>query len=365
LIYISSELIKPKVLVFIYNKIGASGPTTSMRLLQNSTLKDKYDFTELYINKRLGKIPKIKYVFSLANEIKNNNPDIIHISGLQLQGFYAVLASRIARKKNIVLAVRGSSTEMINFPKISKLFFRYIIEPLTLRLSKQVYTVCNAMKSNKLIINNTKKNFYGTIHNAAPQIDQSILKKKYIRNSLSILDTDIVFIYTGRVTYEKGIHNLLTAFNKLEYEHIKLIVCGDGPDYEYLSKDNDNKNIIFLGYRNDVINILNESDIFVFPTLHENLSNSLLEAASLGKGIIATNIGGNPEVIIDGQNGILVKPNDTDGLLLAMEKYILNPILINIYGSSAKYTVKKNFNQNILIDKIDDIYSTLVLKEKI
>lgn len=348
---------KPKVLVFIYNSNKIGGPTTSMRLLMNSRLKEDYEFKEICINGRLGKIPQIRLILKLVKEIKNYNPDLVHVSGLQLQGFYATLATRLAGVKNILLIVHGSTTEMINFSKVSKWIFGSIIEPITLRMAKIVYTVCYAMAENPLIKNNTK-NFGGVVHNAIPNINLNDYSKISIRKELNISHSDVLVVYTGRVTKEKGLHYALDAFRSIE--NAKFIICGTGSHYnEFMttySEEIKMGKVHFLGDRKDIINVLTGCDIFLFPTLHENLSNSLLEACVVGLPSVVTNVGGNPEVIRDGINGFLVEPHDSMAIVEALKLLIDDENKRKSMGNIAQRIVNEEFSQEKIFSQVDKLY---------
>lgn len=358
---------KPKILVFIYYPSKIGGPTRAMRLLMDSYLKENYDFKEIVIDEPLGKKIRFKLLNNLRKEIKEYNPDLIHLSGLQLQGFYATLASRIAGYKNILIVVRGSSTDMINFSPISKWIFGRIIEPATLRMAKIVYTVSTEM-SNKSLMTKNVKNFGGVIHNAAPEIDSDLYRKTAIKDELGLSDQDILVVYTGRVTKEKGLNYALNAFKELEYNNLKFIICGNGEHFEEFKSEFHSevksKKIFFLGERKDVLEILHGSDIFLFPTLHENLSNSLLEAASVGLPIIATNVGGNPEVIQSGVNGILVPSRDSGAIKKALIEMIGDKEKMAHMGTNARLISKKNFSQASIYIKVDSLYKKMIMSKE-
>lgn len=348
---------KPKVLVFIYNSNKIGGPTTAMRLLMNSWLKENYEFKEICINGRLGKIPQIRLIFKLVKEIKDFNPDVIHLTGLQLQGFYATIASRLAGYDNILTVVRGSSSDAIEFSKFSKLLFVKIIEPITLRLSKVVYTVCIEMAEKPLIKNNTK-NFGGVVHNAIPNINLNDYSKTSIRKELNISHSDVLVVYTGRVTKEKGIHYALDAFRSIE--SAKFIICGTGSHYNEFkatySEEIKMGKVHFLGDRKDIISVLTGCDIFLFPTLHENLSNSLLEACAVGLPSVVTNVGGNPEVIRDGINGFLVEPHDSMAIVEALKLLIDDENKRKSMGNIAQRIVNEEFSQEKIFSQVDKLY---------
>lgn len=350
---------KPKVLIFIYNANKIGGPTTAMRLIMNSWLKQKYEFEEIGIHEKLGKIPRLCLINKLRKQIKKSNPDIVHVSGLQLHGFYAVIAARLAGCKNVLTVVRGSSTDALGITKVKRWVFGKIIEPITLRCSKVVYTVCNAMAERPLIQKNTKI-FGGVVHNAIPEINMNNYNQHSFRNEQGFSDDDVLLVYTGRVTKDKGLQYALGAISQIEDVNIKFVICGDGPDLrkiqrEYINLLNSRK-VVMLGARDDIIRILLECDIFLFPTLHENLSNSLLEACAVGLPIIATSVGGNPEVIKDGFNGLLVPPRNELAIRQAIEALTKDKQKMKELGENARTVALNKFSQDKIYNQVDKLY---------
>lgn len=354
---------KPRVAVFVYNTSKIGGPTKAMRLLMESWLKEHYTFKEFAINSKLGKIPRIKLILKLRKELRDFDPEIIHITGLQLHGFYAALISRLAGYKNLVLVVRGSSTDSLSFPLLNKALFKYIIEPYTIKLVRFVYTVCETMAEKKMIKESGK--FVGVINNAIPLIDISVFTKGYVRNELGIGPSEVLFVYTGRITYEKGLDFALEAFNNIK--NAKFLLCGTGEniaDYKIKHKKLiDEKKVFFLGERQDVLNILFDADVFLFPTLHENLSNSLLEACVFGIPSIATSVGGNPEVIKNGFNGVLINKSDSIAIEKAANFFIENENERKIMGQNARNFVLEFFSQESKFKQVKEIYDKLARRD--
>lgn len=356
---------KPRVLFTLYNTNNVGGPNVSMLSVANSFLKDFYNFKEIIINDKLGGRLKIHVLRRLIREIKLYNPDIIYVSGLQLHGFYMILASKLAGYKNkTITIVHGSACDSLKIGRIKKIIFQKFLEPYTVRNSYCVYTVCKEM-ANKSIINKHTKNFGGVIHNAAPDWGQIELKSDLnLREELQIASDSFLFIYTGRVHEEKGLVYLFDAFKNTP-RRAHLVIVGDGADFDkfksYCSSCKELKDRVhFLGKRNDIKELLLDSDVFVFPSLHENLPNSVVEACKLGKAVIATNVGGIPEIITSGIEGILVDPFDSDSLEHAMNDCISNPAIIEKYGARAKLKVDSEFSKEFLYPKIKELFDDIV-----
>ncbi|MGZ7047619.1 MAG: glycosyltransferase family 4 protein [Methanobacterium sp.] len=157
-------------------------------------------------------------------------------------------------------------------------------------------------------------------------VDTDFVREKpnNLRNSLKIKDNDIVITFIGRLVYSKGVQDLIKAFKLLENKKLKLIIVGDGAYSEELQKlAGIDENILFLGYRKDIPEILSITDIFVNPSHYENVSTSILEAASVYCPIVATNVGGTKELFIE-EMGYLVAEKDPNDIANAINKIILN-----------------------------------------
>ncbi len=142
--------------------------------------------------------------------------------------------------------------------------------------------------------------------------------KSNLRNELGLADNTTVFTYIGRLAPEKGLTNLIKAFANVvkKKPQSSLVITGDGDErfiktLSALIRNNQLTDSVFmLGFRRDVINILNATDIFVHPSVYEALSQSIIEAMASGKLVIATNTGGIPEYIRNDENGFLIEPGD-------------------------------------------------------
>jgi glycosyltransferase involved in cell wall biosynthesis len=131
----------------------------------------------------------------------------------------------------------------------------------------------------------------------------------------------------GRLVPWKGIPGLIDAVVTLRegFPEASLTIVGDGPDrttleaYAYINLPD---RVIFTGALShaDTLAVIGSSDVFVLNSTYEGLSHLLIEAASLGVPIVATSVGGNPEVVTDGVSGLLVPPGDPEALAKALKR---------------------------------------------
>jgi glycosyltransferase involved in cell wall biosynthesis len=152
-----------------------------------------------------------------------------------------------------------------------------------------------------------------------------------------------------------------------EIPKIKLLIIGKGEEENKLkdlakSLDLTNK-IIFIGLRHDVKKLLSLARLFILPSLWEGMPNVLLEAMAAGKAVIATEVGGIPEVVVHGETGILVPPEDSDALAKSIKYLLQDEIKINKMGETGRVQVEKHFTIAKMLERTEILYQKL-LKEK-
>src|SRR5690606_39801803 len=146
-----------------------------------------------------------------------------------------------------------------------------------------------------------------------------------------INNNDTVLLYVGRIVKDKGINELVTAFNNIIDDSLKLILVGGVHKNDPISKTSKeiietNNRIKAVGIKRNVIDYYAIADVFVFPSYREGFPNVLLEACSMGLPCVVTNINGNNEIIQDGINGLIVEPRDAKGLEIAIRNIINSSI---------------------------------------
>jgi glycosyltransferase involved in cell wall biosynthesis len=118
--------------------------------------------------------------------------------------------------------------------------------------------------------------------------------------------------------------------------------------------------IIFTGFRLDVQNILSSLAVSVLPSLKEGLSNALLESMAAGVPVVATNVGGNPEVVIDGETGLLVPSMNPAALAEAICRILLTPGLRQAFGQAGRRRVLEQFSNERMIRTVERLYGDLL-----
>jgi glycosyltransferase involved in cell wall biosynthesis len=175
---------------------------------------------------------------------------------------------------------------------------------------------------------------------------------------------DLVMIAVSRLTWEKGFAALAEAMRQLppQRDRCVLVIVGDGPDrlgIEAAFRGVRSVDVRFLGHRLDVPDLLSAADLFVFPTLHENLSNALLEAMAYGLPVVASAVGGNVEVITRG-GGLLVPPGDPGALSTSIE-YLLEDVgTRREVGDTARDVVLNHYSIDAMLEAVDGTYQRIL-----
>ena len=189
-----------------------------------------------------------------------------------------------------------------------------------------------------------------------------------LRGELGLKDDTVILGSIGALEEDKGQRYLFEAITRLKLEginNIKCIVCGTGPHEKELKKvvhENGLSNeILFLGFRSDIRSVFKILDILVVTSLTiEACSMTMLEAQAMMLPIIATNISGNPELIVDNSTGILIPPGDADSLRDALKYLIQNLDVRHKMGKNGRFRVLEKFTIEQNVRKTEKIFLEMV-----
>jgi glycosyltransferase involved in cell wall biosynthesis len=170
------------------------------------------------------------------------------------------------------------------------------------------------------------------------------------RRLLAHADGRNVVTYIGRLIDGKGVSDLVQAFAAINSGHSVLCLVGDGPrreDLELLARRlGIAELVLFLGYVNEAeaLASIAASDVVVNPSYTEGLPTTVLEAAYLGRAVLATDVGGTSEIVTDGHTGVLVRPRDVDALGRELNRLLGDPALRSRLGSAARVDAQQRFS---------------------
>lgn len=174
---------------------------------------------------------------------------------------------------------------------------------------------------------------------------------------------ETLLLFVGRLVEHKNLPRLLDAFGRVAAErpHVRLLLVGGGPLHDTLAaRIRDLKldeRALLLGERSDVAALMKAADLLVAPSLREGMSNVILEAMALGLPVLATRVGGTPEVIEDGRHGVLVDPTDTQALADAMLQLIDDPVRRQAIGQAGRQKVLEQYSPPAMVSAMLKEYS--------
>jgi len=311
-------------------------------------------------------------VLNLFLLFKKNKYDIIHTHTTKA-GILGRIAARIAGIPVIIHGIHGNSLEVSDnrLIHIIKIFLENKISNFTdayISVSEKV-----SEKYLKYKIGETKK--YFTIKSGIKlskfmQINKEIdIQKK--RSAIGIKGGDFVIGNVGRLVASKGHRFLFQAMKRImqlrKNQSVKLLIIGDGNYkeelFEIVKEFGIGKDVIFLGFKKNIAEMMALMDIFVLTSLREGLPKVLVEAAAAGIPSVAFNIDGVSEIIKDGYSGFLVRPKNIEDLTDKIMRYIDDKELIMLHGKKGKVFVKDKWSIEEMIQKTEKIYQDLIKRK--
>jgi sugar transferase (PEP-CTERM/EpsH1 system associated) len=189
-------------------------------------------------------------------------------------------------------------------------------------------------------------------------------ERNEVRHTLGLSDSAVVIGSVGRLVPVKNYSLLLKAVKALGRADVVVMLVGEGKartDLEALAKSlGINQQVRLLGHRDDVTSLLTAMDIFVLPSLNEGMSNTLLEAMASGIPSVASDIGGNPEIIADERNGFLFANNDEHALATCLQRLCSDSQLRTRIGQAGREHIANEFSIQAMIARYENLYRTTV-----
>lgn len=180
-----------------------------------------------------------------------------------------------------------------------------------------------------------------------------------VRNELSISSNDLLIGIIGSISVRKGHDRVFSVWRDLleDIPNLKLIVVGEAVSAEeinYLKSLHSMKlnKIHFLGHRNDVPALMKSLDILITPSRYEGMGLVIVEAMCASKPVIGTNTGGIPEVVVDGETGIIVEGDSQQDMINAVIRLARSPELRKKMGTAGRARVEKYFNRPLQMKKV-------------
>lgn len=306
----------------------------------------------------------IQLCFSFFKIIIKTKPVIIHVHGYKetlIAGLARLIALRISIP--IVRTHHGKgitdSTKLKHkiIEKVNSIFFYNYAIAVSFDLQKYLLSLNYCKKDKSFVIHNfINPNYTEVVLNA----------RERITCEFNIPEDAIIIGTLGRLVNIKGHINLINAAKNIlaSNANVYCLIAGDGPLYknfsEYIKSLQMDKNIKLLGFRADSNVLLQALDVFILPSLHEGIPLVLLEALFYEKPVIASKVGGIPEVVTDKKDALLIPPADTSSLEEAIRLLINNNTLSNSLAKKGRETVISKFGNDHFTQQIKNVYNEVL-----
>ena len=297
-----------------------------------------------------------KFDLQCISEIRrfviDNKIDLIHTHGYR-EDIYALFAAKSSIKVATNHLWKKSNFTLKLYAVIDSfcmIFFNHIIA-VSLPILSEMKSI-PYLKNGKLSL----------IPNGIDTVRYSPNNSSTLREELNLKPNVFLMTTISSLTIEKGHTFLLDALQKLKLTNkiFHLVIIGEGPKRkaieEQIIKNNLSDNVSLLGRRYDIDKIHTDTDIYILPSLKEGLPMSLLEAMACGTCCIASDVGDIASCVTHNKTGLLIQPGNTNALFNALILLTSNRPLIKEIGNNAVNIIRKQFSNEIMIQRHSQLY---------
>jgi glycosyltransferase involved in cell wall biosynthesis len=323
----------------LYSHQKNSWENKSVKTFLDDRNRIKYDLV-------LGQSSWALPIIRIKNQIGVRVVSVLHGSKI---GEYQTQLKNVKSMKELLHCIR-------DLPHVLRAFF--ITQREFVHGSDKLVAVSNFVK--KTIVEETfvQEDKVTVIYNGVDESKFAGLKK-----AKSEPGEEVHLIYVGRIIRAKGLFVLVNSLSRLKNLNWKLNIVGDGDALEQLKNEISRKNLPgrinlkgFMKYE-DVIKELDKSDIFILPTMRmEGFPMTIVEAMFSGLPVVASDIGGNPDTVVDGETGYLVKPGSADELSDKLTELINNADKRLVFGENGRKRAYKEFTIDRMVDKYEQVF---------
>lgn len=355
-----------KTLSTEYNVIAISSPGEKLEIVRE---REGVRTVAIRMERHISIFKDFVSLFRLIIVFIKEKPDMVH-SMTPKAGLLSMLAAWITS-----VPVRMHTFTGLIFPthtgikrKVLKLMDRLICSCATF-INPEGQGVASDLIKNNI----TKKNLNIIANGNVRGVDMTWYDRtnEVLEKAEKIRDkTYFTFCFVGRLVRDKGVNELVKAFDRLSKlkPNIRLLLVGgeetslDPLSIETIKILTNNNRIINFGFQFDVRPFLTASDAFVFPSYREGFPNVVLEAGALGLPAIVTDINGCNEIIISRENGEMIPPRDEDALYNKMKDWVEQPEQISTMASKTRYLIENRYEQTKIWNELLRIYRELLGK---
>jgi glycosyltransferase involved in cell wall biosynthesis len=301
---------------------------------------------------------------NLVTVLRRQRPDLVHTHKYK-DNILGTIAAAAVGIRNVIRVVHGMTEPFKGMAYVKMMGYESIDRLITRLIVKKVIAVSEDIESDL-------RRRYGShkvvqIHNGINLRRVTVTQhREHIRRALGFQSGDRVIGTVGRLTPVKGHEVLLHAAGSLirKWGNVKVLIVGDGPLKASLTQLIHDlrleKEVVLAGQRDDVYDLVNCMDVFVLPSLHEGIPMVLLEALALKRPVVASRVGGIPEVVTHGVGGFLVSPGNADGLEQGLVRILADKFYAKSLAEAGRCRVEEELNAKIMAERTADLYCSLV-----
>ncbi|RZB30129.1 MAG: hypothetical protein SRB1_02409 [Desulfobacteraceae bacterium Eth-SRB1] len=314
--------------------------------------------------RRIHPFYDLKTFFALIKILRRERPDIVH-THTSKAGILGRWAAFFARVPVIVHTPHGHV--FWGYSGRCKTSFYIVLERLTACITDKIIALTEQEKKDHLHFRIASEDKFSVVHSGVDldrfsntSVDSAAMKRR-----LGIPDGNLVVGTTGRLTHVKGHRYLIEAAEKIVSSRpdTTFVLLGDGELSGELKSMTSmlgiEENVKFLGWRPDVAEVMSIFDIFVLPSLNEGMGRVLVEAMALGKPIVASNVGGIRDLVVDGKNGFLVPAGDVETMVVKINNLLESMEKREKMGECGKDRAV-NYSSGLMVKKIDQLYHEML-----
>ena len=339
--------------------------------LEQLAKEEGVNFKDIEIKREISPLSDIKSLWCLYRFFRKEKPDIIH-ANTPKGALLSMLAAKFAGVKHRIYNVNGLRFETAS-GKLRKLLI--MMEKIACACATKVIPQSNGVKRVLIEERITRKPLEIIRYGSGNGVDidffnpnlETIKEKAVSLNHKENLHNKFVFIFIGRIVKDKGVNELIVAFDRLskEYDNINLRLLGNYEnDLDPIEENTqqiilNNPNIIYEGFQKDIRPFLAASNVLILPSYREGFPNVVLQACAMGLPCIVTNVNGAEDVIINDFNGIVISKKNTEALYLAMKDMIANKAKIEKLSSNTRSFIEKRFKNTDVWEATLEMYKSL------
>jgi glycosyltransferase involved in cell wall biosynthesis len=350
-----------------YEVVAVSGQDSN---LEEVAKREKVKTIAVNFQRQISPIKDLVSLIKLYRVLKNEKPYIVH-SITPKAGLITMVAAYFAK-----VPIRIHTFTGLVFPSKNGFMKQLLLnlDRILCFFATHIYPEGEGVKNDLINNNVTKKPLKVIANGSVNGIDTNYFnasvfsnaQNQELKNKLGISETDFIFVFVGRLVKDKGINELIAAFEFLQKEksNVKLLLVGNfetnlDPLFpKTIAIIKENPAIISVGFQDDVRPYFAISNVLVFPSYREGFPNVVLQAGAMGLASIVTNINGCNEIVSNKINGLIIPKENQLALYEAMKNIINDAFLLNQMQKNARQMIVSRYEQSMVWESILQEYNS-------